>query len=378
MIASPAQFFELPKELEASSPPEARGLSRDEVRMMVSHYSNDEIVHTTFREFPYLLEAGDVVVINTSGTLNAALDGVRANGESVEVHLSTQIDRDLWTIELRRPSLRGSTPMSDGHACETIELADGAQLRLLAPQRRTNNASSLSNVTARDDATSIGSVAASAKGHADGVRLWRARLDLHEPLDSYLERHGRPIRYGYVNQPWPIEYYQNVYATEPGSAEMPSAGRPFTTETITRLVARGILVVPLILHTGVASLESHEAPYEEFFRIPATTAHVVNAAHANSRRIVAVGTTVVRALETAADESGLVTAREGWTDLVISPSRKPRTVNALLTGMHEPKATHLAMIEALAGRAHVQMAYHEAVNERYLWHEFGDVHLILP
>jgi S-adenosylmethionine:tRNA ribosyltransferase-isomerase len=168
-----------------------------------------------------------------------------------------------------------------------------------------------------------------------------------------------------------------VYATERGSAEMPSAGRPFTPELITRLVARGVQIVPLVLHTGVASLEKNESPYEEFYNVPVETARAANAARGEAKHVIAVGTTVVRALETLADADGTVFAGEGWSDLVITPQRGLRAVNGLLTGLHEPHATHLAMLEALAGREHLQIAYAEALRERYLWHEFGDSHLIL-
>ena len=209
------------------------------------------------------------------------------------------------------------------------------------------------------------------------TRLWIARLHLPCPWQEYLERFGAPIRYKYVAQPWPADSYQNVYATEPGSAEMPSAGRAFTPELITRLVARGIQVAPLILHTGVASLEDHEPPYEEYYRVPDSTARLVEATRAAGGRVVAVGTTVVRALETITDEMGRLHPGEGWTELVITPSRGLRAVNAMLTGLHEPKATHLAMLEALAGREHLKLTYAEALRQGYLWHEFGDLHLIL-
>src|SRR5204863_5072304 len=133
-----------------------------------------------------------------------------------------------------------------------------------------------------------------------------ARLSLPEPLQSFLARHGRPIRYGYVPRPWPLSAYENVYAVEPGSAEMPSAGRPFTAELITRLVARGVLVAPIVLHTGVSSPERHERPYPEPYSVPASTASLVNAVRGWGGRVIAIGTRVVRALESAADADGVV------------------------------------------------------------------------
>ncbi len=209
-------------------------------------------------------------------------------------------------------------------------------------------------------------------------RLWVAALDLPVPVLTWLAVHGRPIRYGYVERPWPISAYQNVYATEPGSAEMPSAGRPFTPEVITRLVAKGVGVTPIVLHTGVASLEADELPYPERVRVPAATAERVNATRSAGGRVVAVGTTVVRALESAAGVDGVVRPYDGWTDLVVTPERGVRVVGGLLTGWHEPEASHLLMLEAVAGDDLLRRSYDAGLAEGYRWHEFGDVHLLLP
>lgn len=347
--------FKLPPELEASEPPEARGLARDDVRLLVSYRADHRVVHTHFRSLPDFLAAGDLLVINTSGTLNAALDVTRADGTPLELHLSTHLSADLWLVELRQPTEAGTKPFADGMAGETLSLPGGARAILHMPYAAD-----------RADASSV------------STRLWIATLRLPCALRDYLARYGFPIRYGYVRQRWSLRYYQTVYATEAGSAEMPSAGRAFTPELITRLVAGGVQIAPLILHTGVASLEAHEPPYEEFYRVPLETARLVNVAHAAGRRVIAVGTTVVRALETVTDAEGTTHPGEGWTRLVITPQRGIRAVNGLLTGLHEPRATHLAMLEALAGREHLRLSYAEALRARYLWHEFGDLHLILP
>ncbi|HEX5156888.1 MAG TPA: S-adenosylmethionine:tRNA ribosyltransferase-isomerase [Ktedonobacterales bacterium] len=348
--------FSLPAELEAHEPPEERGLGRDGVRLMVSRGAEPLVSHHHFPAIVEALEPGDLLVINTSGTLNAALDATRSDGTPLEVHLSTHLPGDVWTLELRLPSPNGTLPFREGRAGEVIRLPAGATATLLAPY-------------ATDRAALL------AEGRA---RLWLATLALPNPLHDYLAQHGFPIRYGYVPRRWPGEYYQTVYATEMGSAEMPSAGRAFTPELITRLIARGIQIAPLLLHTGVSSLEDHEPPYEEYYRVPLATARAVNAAHAAHRRVVAVGTTVVRALETVTDEDGTTHPGEGWTPLVITPTRGVRAVQGLLTGLHEPRASHLAMLEAIAGRAHVSAAYHEALRHKYRWHEFGDLHLLLP
>jgi S-adenosylmethionine:tRNA ribosyltransferase-isomerase len=347
--------FDVPPELEASVPPEARGLARDEVRLMVSYRSDNRIVHTHFREIGSFLAAGDVLVINTSGTLNAALDAFRSDGTPLELHLSTHLPADVWSVELRMPGAKGTQPFYDARPGETLRLPAGATATLHAPYRQDRSIAP-----------------------AGPARLWIATLSLPCALNDYLAQHGFPIRYGYVKQFWPSRYYQTVYATEAGSAEMPSAGRAFTPQLITGLVAHSVQIVPLILHAGVASLESHEPPYEEYYRVPPETTRAVNSARAIGKRIVAVGTTVVRALETVTDSEGFTHPGEGWTRLVITPERGLRVVNALLTGLHEPRASHLAMIEGLAGREHLQVTYSEALREHYLWHEFGDLHLILP
>jgi S-adenosylmethionine:tRNA ribosyltransferase-isomerase len=226
-------------------------------------------------------------------------------------------------------------------------------------------------------------------------RLWLATMQLPCAVVPYLEEHGFPIRYGYVKGSWPASMYQTVFATEPGSAEMPSAGRPFTPELVTRLVSRGVGITPLVLHTGVASLENHEPPYEEYYRVPRHTAERVNAARRAGYRVFAVGTTVVRALETVTDDSGATSPGEGWTDLLITVDRPLRSVTGLISGFHEPRATHLSLLERLVdvagtdrtagaqvsarvtGRGHLDRAYSEARRLGYLWHEFGDSHLIV-
>ena len=336
--------FDLPPALEASVPPEARGITRDGVRMLVATRHDLGVVHARFADLPEFLDPGDLVVVNTSGTLAAAVDAVGPHGLALTVHLSTRLPADLWVVEMRMDG----HPFPHTRAGWTLALPDGGAVELLAPYARSNG------------------------------RLWVAALRLPDPLLTYLAAHGRPIRYSYVEGSWPVAMYQNVYATEPGSAEMPSAGRPFTTDVITRLVAKGVGVAPLVLHTGVSSLEAHEPPYPEQFRVSAHTAHAVNDTRRQGGRVIAVGTTVVRALETVVDERGHVHAGEGWTETVITPARGVRAVDGLLTGWHEPEASHLDMLDAVAGRPLVERSYDAALAEGYLWHEFGDVHLVLP
>jgi S-adenosylmethionine:tRNA ribosyltransferase-isomerase len=352
----PTLDFELPPELEADAPPEARGLSRDEVRLMVSYLADNRVVHTQFKNLDEFLEAGDVLVINTSGTMNAAINATRDDGTELELHLSTHLPADLWIVEVRLPDEVATKPFYTARSGETLTLPGGASVTLLVPYQEER----------------------SLTPEPDHVRLWIATLKLPYPLHEYLDRHGFPIRYNYVKQGWPNSYYQTVYANEMGSAEMPSAGRAFTLDLLERLRTRGVQIVPLILHTGVASLEDHEAPYEEYYRVPLDTAQMINEARAAGHRVIAVGTTVVRALETVTDVQGVVHPGEGWTRVIVTPARGIHAVNGMLTGLHEPKATHLAMIEALAGREHLKVTYDEALHNDYLWHEFGDLHLMLP
>jgi S-adenosylmethionine:tRNA ribosyltransferase-isomerase len=348
--------FSLPPELEASAPPEARGLRRDEVRLMISNYSTDQVKHTRFHHLDKYLNEGDVIVINTSRTRNSALLATRADGSVLELHLSIHFDDDLWTVELRSINEIGKTKhLEDARESEILSLAGAVSAVLQGPYISDCNDNSKPSET-----------------------LWLAKINFPQDVDDYLARYGFPIRYNYVKERWPLSFYQTVYATEPGSAEMPSAGRPFTSKLLKRLESKGIRIAPLILHTGVSNLETHEPPYKEFYRVTPETARIVNEARAAGHRIVAVGTTAIRALESVTNGDGKTHAGEGWTCLVITPQRKLRAVNALITGMHEPEATHLAMLEALAGLSHIKIAYEEALRKGYLWHEFGDLHLILP
>ncbi len=338
----------VPEELSARVPAEVRGSGRDDVRLMVSR--GTEVSHHTFRDLPGQLRAGDVLVVNTSATLPAAVTG-RLGGDAVVAHFSTRGDDGRWAVELRRPDGAGSTlPRAGGPAGVTVRLPGGGRLVLEEP------------------------LAAGAD------RLWWASVSVAVP--GLLQRYGRPIRYGYTAQDQPLAAYQSVFALPSadgsGSAEMPSASRPFTASLVAELVSRGVQFAPLTLHTGVASAEAHEPPYPERFGVPAATAWLVNAARAGGGRIVAVGTTAVRALESAAGVDGVVRAASGWTDLVVTPERGVRAVDGLLTGLHEPRASHLLMLEAIAGREALGLAYTEALHRHYLWHEFGDVHLVLP
>jgi S-adenosylmethionine:tRNA ribosyltransferase-isomerase len=354
---TPAEIKVDPAIRHATEPPEARGLRRDEVRLLVSHLDG-RMQHLRFNQLSEFLRAGDLLVVNASGTLNASIQAQRSFGMQVELHLSTQLPGGLWSVEVRQADPTGSKPLRVALAGDVLTLPAGGRVSILAPYPFTGD------LFARS-------------------RLWTAALDLPLPLAEYLDEHGAPIRYGYIPQPWPASLYQTVFATEAGSAEMPSAGRPFSDALVEKLRASGVAIAPILLHTGVSSLEDHEPPYEERFHVSRETADLVNATHEQRRRVIAVGTTVVRALESVTDDRGVTHPGGGWTDLVITPERGVRAVDGLLTGFHEPNASHLSLVRAIPRRAGhrtslvIDQAYAEAIEHRYLWHEFGDSHLIV-
>jgi S-adenosylmethionine:tRNA ribosyltransferase-isomerase len=302
------------------------------------------IRHRVFHDLTSELRPGDLVVVNNSATLPASvvIDG------GLVVHFSTVLPGDLHVVELR--TLAGANSLPHQHPqAGTLQLPGGGVIELLTPYP--------AGVTNR--------------------RLWVAGADLGRPLVDYLETWGRPIRYRHTDGPYPLEAYQTIFARVPGSAEMPSAGRPFTDRLLTALAATGITVAPVTLHTGVSSLEAGELPYPEWFEIPEPTAALVNHTRGNGGRVVAVGTTVVRALETTVDSRGISHPGRTWTDLVIGSNHALGVVDGLITGWHEPESTHLDLLEAVAGRRLLAESYHSALEHGYLWHEFGDSHLIL-
>jgi S-adenosylmethionine:tRNA ribosyltransferase-isomerase len=311
--------------VSAVEPPEAHGVARDGVRMLVASPSG--VTHAHFNDLRRFLEPGDLIVVNNSATLPAAVG---------DVHFSTQLDDCSWVVELRPEGTEAS-------AGQRIPLPSG-YLELLDP-------------------------------YVPG-RLWRAKVSVDVP--AMLAEFGRPIRYSYVPEQWPISDYQTVFAQTPGSAEMPSAGRPFSEALVTSLVSAGIGFAPITLHTGVSSIEEGKPPLPERFHVPGSTARLVNSTRAAGGRVVAVGTTVTRALESVASLDGVVRGGEGWTELVLGLDRPARVVNGLITGWHAPGASHLRLLQAVAGSQLVDQAYSAAGDTGYLWHEFGDSCLLLP
>jgi S-adenosylmethionine:tRNA ribosyltransferase-isomerase len=346
-LANPQTHFHRPKSSDATEPPEARGVARDAVKLLVARPSG--VSHARFADLGDYLHSGDLLVVNNSATLPAAVEGRRA-GRPIAIHFSTARAEKFWVVELR-PAANATGHLPDIRPGERIDLPGGGA------------------VVVRSSFPEPG---------IDGARLWTARVVVEGDVASYLGRHGRPIRYSYVPRYWPLSYYQTVFAQHPGSAEMPSAARPFSTELVTTLVSAGVAIAPITLHAGVSSAERGEPPVPEPFDVSATTAAMVNLTHATGGRVIAVGTTVTRALESAANADGVVQPTDGWTDLVLGPDRPARVVDGLITGWHDVGASHLLLLEAVAGPVLVAAAYREAVEHGYLWHEFGDSALLLP
>ena len=350
LAGRPLTHFTSGEDRAATEPPEARGLRRDDVRLMVATAAG--IRHSAFHRLGDQLRAGDVLVVNTSATVPGQLDGKRG-GSTVVVHVANRLSDGARVVELRTPP-DASAPVLDGQVGERIALPAGGVVELIAPYPQSGSAP-----------TGVGN------------RLWRGRVDVPKHLSHYLREQARPISYGYLSGSFPISAYQTIFALCPGSAEMPSAARPFSAELVARLVAQGVIFAPITLHTGLSSQDAGEAPQPEWFDVSETTAHLVNSSRARGGRVIAVGTTATRAIESVASPDGIVATASGWTDLVISPDRPVRVVDGLITGWHDPEASHLLLVESVAGEELTQRAYDAAVAERYRWHEFGDSCLFL-
>lgn len=352
LTTRPTTHFPAPEDTTAPAPPEYRGLARDQVRLLVA--GAEGIAHTRFSRLTEQLRPGDLLVVNTSATVAGEADGISSRHGPVVVHLATPLPDGSWVLELRS-SPTADHPLLDGRPGEEI-VAAGITFILLAPYPGSDSSPT-----------------------GQGNRLWRAQAS-HPAAEvrARFDRLGRAISYGYLTQSYPLEAYQTIFARHPGSAEMASAARPFTPELVVDLVSAGVLLAPILLHTGLSSQEAGEAPQPEQFQVPPATADLVNQVRARGNRVIAVGTTATRALESAVDAHGAAYAAEGWTERVISVDDPPRAVNGLITGWHNPDASHLLLVEAIAGPELTQRAYDAAVAGAYLWHEFGDSGLLLP
>ncbi|WAH44467.1 S-adenosylmethionine:tRNA ribosyltransferase-isomerase [Alicyclobacillus fastidiosus] len=332
----------------ATRPPEERGIARDEVKLLVLDRRTGQTQHAVFYRLADYLHPGDLLVVNTSKTLPASLPALLLQGgESMRIHLASRITETTYIVERRD---------AQGAADERpFQVGDRIALCM-------------------HHATVIG------RFHPDS-RLWY--LECKADLWQLAERIGRPIRYGYLQSQPDIADFQTVFARDVGSAEMPSAARPFTERVLRGIEKKGIRIAEITLHTGVSSHEvkgslSDHPFLPEWYSVPEETAALVNRARAQGRRVIAVGTTVVRALATATNPTtGLVRPESGWTSVVITPDTPVSSVTGLVTGLHDNDTSHLAMLYAFIHRDALAAAYAEAVKRGYLWHEFGDSNLIL-
>ncbi|MGH3350350.1 MAG: S-adenosylmethionine:tRNA ribosyltransferase-isomerase [Nocardioides sp.] len=346
----PTTTFPAPDDTTAPAPAEWRGRGRDEVRLLVA--ARGGVRHARFHDLADHLSPGDLVVVNDSATEARQLDADLLGRGPVVLHLAQRLGTG-WAVELRSApdAARAVLDAAEGD----VVVAGGLRITLLQPYPEGRGSSPT----------------------GEGNRLWRAEVTGDVAVE--LARTGRPIAYGYLDQRYPLSAYQTVFGHRPGSAEMPSAARPFTHSLVTDLVSRGIQIAPITLHTGVSSQEAGEAPGAEWFEVSETTARLVEQTRYAGGRVVAAGTTVTRALESAViPATGVVRAASGWTDRVVTPANPPYVVNGLITGWHDPQASHLLLVEAVAGPELTQAAYDAAVAGGYLWHEFGDSALLLP
>ncbi|MEM7375437.1 MAG: S-adenosylmethionine:tRNA ribosyltransferase-isomerase [Bacteroidota bacterium] len=348
MIPYPTINFELPAHLACPLPTEQRHIQRDEVRLLVSNGSGD-LFHDHFSQLDHYLKPGDVLVVNTSATLPAAIPIHLADDSPAMLHLSTQFSETSWLVEIRAIKDTQTIRWKGGKAGMRVDLPGGGHIELVSP----------------------------FYNNKQWIHLWKAEFHLDRPITSYLDIHGHPIKYTQLDNPFPLSYYQTYFSEHPGSSEMPSAGRGFTSSLVRKLLRKGLRFAPILLHTGISSLEQGELPYPEYMEISALSANIIQEAKSTGNRIIAVGTTAIRALETASHVQGEIQAFRGMTEVYIHESYHMKIADGLLTGFHEPQASHLNMLLSIAGMQHIDQAYRAAIQAQYFWHQFGDLHLIL-
>ena len=339
--------FVLPSELEAHEPPELRGLRRDQVRLLVLPRSADQPpVHTRFAEIGNYLRSGDLLVVNNSRTLPALLEARDETGAPVEVRLAQRRASDRWDALI----LNGRTHI--GRSGMRLDFGQNLTAQVIAP-------------------------------NPDLPFLWQVQFDICcAELLNLIYRIGIPIRYSYIAGALPLDLYQTVYAAAPGSVEMVSAGRPFSWELLLNLERQGLRLATISLHTGISStrddaIDATHPNYEEEYDLPEATVQAIHDCHQRRGRVVAVGTTVVRTLESVAAQNDGLAAAHGWTRLHIAAGHQLRVVDGLLTGLHEPQSSHLDLLSAFIEPQRLKAVYLQAIEKGYLWHEFGDMNLIV-
>lgn len=338
-----AMKFELPDELNAKEPPERRGIRRDYVKMMVLDKTTGQTNHTQFYQLDRFLKKGDLLVLNASRTVPAVLISKKEqDGTEVEIRLAHRKNESIWEAL----PVSGSVKKDD-----VIRFSPTLTATIIDKSDDTPFVTLAFNLCCSS--------------------LFNQIYDL-----------GEPVRYEYIEEPWNLDYYQTVFATIPGSVEMPSAGRAFSWELLFRLQKKGVKIAYITLHTGLSYLlddKWHKGPDTNFenYEVSKETAELILETKRAGGRVIAVGTTVVRTLESVAIEKGMLQEAKGWTNLYITENTKLQVCDGLITGMHEPEASHLHLLSAFVDREKLYNAYTDAIHQRYLWHEFGDMNLIL-
>lgn len=328
--------YDLPPELIAQDPIEPRDASR----LLIMDRRDGSIRHSIFREIGRELKAGDMLVLNDTKVLPARIYAHKESGAIIELLLLKQVSLDVWQC-LVRPGNKAKV---------------GVKLLFEQPDLRAE-------------------IIDTAE---EGSRLIRFEHD--GDFYQILDRLGTMPLPPYIKKPLQDQSrYQPVYARERGSAAAPTAGLHFTKRLLQELQDQGVLIEKVLLHVGlgtfrpvkVDTVEEH-VMHSEFYRVPAETARHINEARANGGRIIAVGTTSVRTLETVADENGFLREAEGWTQKYIYPSYRFKLIDGMITNFHLPKSTLLMLVSAFAGRENVMNAYQTAIEQRYRFFSFGD------
>ncbi|WP_349408278.1 S-adenosylmethionine:tRNA ribosyltransferase-isomerase [Pseudalkalibacillus sp. SCS-8] len=339
--------FHLPTELNAVGPPESMGGRRDDVKLLILDRKTGGIHHDRFNNIDEHFKPGDLLILNISRTLPASFKvnirrGNQIIASEVEVRLGQRKSNSVWKVLFIH---------------FTVQKGDEIIFsRILKAVVRSKNKS-----------TPLVTICFSLRG---------------KELYNQLYLLGEPIRYEYIQHDWPLTAYQTVYGTVPGSVEMVSAGRAFSWELLLRLKKRGVGLATITLHTGLSYYGNdqwHVGPADslEEYEVPANTIEAIKETKLRGGKVIAVGTTVVRAVESAVDTQGVPVEKKGWTNLHIDETFSLNVVNGLLTGFHEPKASHLDMLSAFIKPHLLKAAYQKAIDHKYLWHEFGDINLIL-
>jgi S-adenosylmethionine:tRNA ribosyltransferase-isomerase len=337
--------FHLPTELLAKRPPELRGTARDGGRMLVFHRESDAFELRRFRDLADYLQTGDLIVLNDSRTINGDLFGKVEGVGRIELQLRSNLGDDVWYV--------GCRPWKEPPV--------GAHVAFEHP-----------------------TLTATVTGRHPELPLWEMEFAYDGDFETVLAEAGRPIVSPYVDAIYDNQYYNTVYAKTPGSAEMPAAGRHFTPEFLAELGGHGVETVFITLHTGLSSvaiteerIDAHRM-YEEWYSISDATAEAINRTRASGRTLLAIGTTVMRVLESVADDEGHVGPSEGWTDLYIYPGHRFRVPDAFLTNFHGPRSTRIALAAAFTGKDLLLRGYRAAIENGFLFYEFGDTTLTLP